>query len=129
MVLDIGRERAVRHTGPVGRAAAVLLLIAALATSGVAASGESASRPALKLMSGTPLRVAGSHFLAGERVHVAAISARKASKRVVANANGRFVATLAVAYDRCNGLIVVATGSRGSRAMLKRPELLCPPRL
>ena len=119
----------VRHTGPVGRAAAVLLVLAALVTSGAAATGDRTSRPTLKLTSGTPLRVAGSHFLPGERVRVAAITSRKASKQVVANADGNFVVTLGIAYDRCNGLIVTAIGSRGSRARLKRPELMCPPRL
>lgn len=98
-------------------------------TSGAAANGDRASNAALKLTSGTPLRVAGSSFLAGERVRVSAISGRKASKQVVANANGRFVATFGIGYDRCNGLIVIASGSGGSRARLKRPELMCPPRL
>ena len=83
----------------------------------------------LTLTSGAPLRVAGSSFLAGERVRVSAIRTRKASKVVTANSSGRFTVTLNMGYDRCNGLLVTATGSLGSRVTLKRPELMCPPRL
>jgi hypothetical protein len=113
----------------VGRAAAVLLLLAAVATSGAAATGERTSRPTLTLTSAAPLRVAGWSFLAGERVRVSALSTRKASKVAVANNSGRFTVTLNIGYDRCNGLLVTAVGSRGSRTTLKRPELMCPPRL
>jgi hypothetical protein len=112
-------------TGLVIAAAALSLAVFGSAASG----GESGGKPALKLVRGAPLTLRGTRFVSGERVRVSASSGRTSTRRVNANGSGLFVVRFPFGYDRCNGLLVTAVGSDGSRATLKRPELLCPPRL
>jgi hypothetical protein len=108
----------------------VIAITLSLAFFGSAASGgESGRSPALKLVRGAPLTLRGTQFVSGERVRVSADSGWKATRRVTANDAGVFVVRFPLAYDRCNGLLVTAIGSHGSRTRLKRPELQCPPRL
>lgn len=115
------------------RYAVAITVAAALTLAGSAASGAGdASRKAtLRLASGTPLTVRGLYFAPRERVRLSVSGGQQARRRVTANAVGSFVAQFAFDYDRCNRLVVLAVGSEGSRAGLKRPELklLCPPRL
>ena len=112
----------------------VFLIIAialslALFGSAAAGGGESGGKPTLKLVRGAPLTLRGAKFVSGERVRVSASSERTSTRRVSASGSGLFVVRFPFGYDRCNGLLVTAVGSEGSRATLKRPELLCPPRL
>lgn len=116
------------------RRTGVVWLAVALALLGLAAGGrersEARGAATLKLARGAPLTLRGERFVPGEHVRVTVKSERTAAKRVTASSSGVFVVRFrGVAYDRCHGLVAVAVGSRGSRATLKRPELLCPPRL
>ncbi len=61
-----------------------------------------------------------------------AVSDRNATRirKVTASGRGSFTVTFAAgAYDRCAALVARATGARGSRALLKLPQPLCPPPL
>lgn len=115
------------------RTALVIALALSLALFGSAASGGggvSSGKATLKLVRGAPLTLQGAQFVPGERVRVSAVSEQRQTKRVIANRRGVFVVGFPqVTYDRCNGLIALAVGSRGSRASLKRPQPLCPPPL
>jgi hypothetical protein len=54
--------------------------------------------------------------------------AQRSVKRLRATSTGTFTANfVAVELDRCSGMLVVATGSRGSQARLKMPQPACPP--
>jgi hypothetical protein len=89
-----------------------------------------AGKPALRLASASPLKVRGLRFQPAERVRVRVLGEHKATKRVTANVRGSFVVGFQdISFDRCNAPSVVAVGSQGSRAALKQPEPLCPPRL
>jgi hypothetical protein len=95
---------------------------------GTAADQASNGKAALRVASAAPLKIRGLHFRASERVVVKVIAPKGASARVRADRTGRFgVSFPTVTYDRCSGLLVVATGARGSRATLKRPQPACPP--
>jgi hypothetical protein len=118
------------HTGPAMRIALVVIVALSLGLLGSAAGeGESRSKATLKLSRGMPLTLRGTHFLPNERVRVTVSSEMKRTKRVVANAAGAFVVSFQTAYDRCDGLLALAVGTGGSRAMLKMPQLGCPPSL
>lgn len=113
----------------------VAIVVAALAvallgsTAGTGTSSPS-GRATLKLVRGAPLELRGVHFIPGERVRVRVVAEGSKTRRVTANGSGGFVVQFpTVTYDRCSGLLALAIGSRGSRAGLKRPPLLCPPRL
>jgi hypothetical protein len=113
------------------RYAVVIALAAGLALLGSSANGagDATGKATLKLIRGAPVTVRGTHFEAGERVRLVASSEGQRTRRVTASTAGAFVAQFPFAFDRCNGLIIQAIGSDGSRATLKQPELLCPPRL
>jgi hypothetical protein len=115
------------------RTAFVIAFTLSVALFGTAASGAnetSSGKATLKLESGTPLTLRGSHFIPAERVVVSVRGDQLRSKRVSANSRGAFVVSFSrVTYDRCQGLRAWAVGSRGSRAGLKTPPLLCPPSL
>ena len=86
------------------------------------------SKPALRLLDSSPLAVKGSSFRAGERVQV--VTSTGALVRVRAGSRGGFVARFpTVLVDPCNGVVVNALGSRGSRASFKLPARQCPPAL
>jgi hypothetical protein len=67
---------------------------------------------ALKVVRAQPLTVAGRGFRAAERVK---LTANGRSKSVLASARGGFTVTFPEA-NTCNGVVVVARGSKGSRA-------------
>jgi len=95
------------------------VLVAALAPTATAAT----ARPALRVLTHSPLLVAGSHFRPAERVTVVA-----GGRRIVVRttAAGLFRASFGqIAYDRCS-MGIAAFGARGDRAVLPaKPE--CPP--
>ncbi|MFN2466840.1 MAG: hypothetical protein ABR521_01730 [Gaiellaceae bacterium] len=104
---------------------ATALSAAALSGGGEAASGQ----PALRLAKRVPLTIAGVRFQAGERVTVAVTGTLEVRARRTASAEGSFTIRFAnVAAGRCDALIVRATGSRGSRAVLRPMAPQCLPR-
>jgi hypothetical protein len=104
----------------------VLLAGMALGCSPGSAVGgsESGSTASLQVVKRAPLTLKGRAFKPGETVRVATGAQRKS---VRANRSGTFVVTLG-GPDRCNTTRVLATGSGGSRAILKvLPSPACPP--
>jgi hypothetical protein len=104
--------------------ALVVLAITAVVLPAVAAPARSAL-PRLRLTSMSPVRVAGTRFVHGERVRVR----YGTSLRVVrASPAGSFVAQFTVSADPCNGpVLITAVGTRGDTAAIKLPERACPP--
>ena len=103
------------------------LLIAAGAGPAVASSAN----PSISLYATSPVTLAGVRFHASERVRVS-VSTRstRVVLRVTASESGRFRLRLpGVSLGPCDGFLVVAVGSSGSRAVLKVVERLCPPPL
>jgi hypothetical protein len=108
-------------TRVVGRLLAAAGLVIALAAS--AAAGRSLS-PRLRLVRPAPLTVSGQSFKPSERVRLVLSATQVSRKRTVrATSGGSFVASFSITLGRCNGFTVRATGSGGSKALLKRPPL------
>jgi multidrug efflux pump subunit AcrA (membrane-fusion protein) len=109
--------------------AAVVAAALALVLSGVGTGAGSSQHPSLRFAQTVPLRIAGSHFRVRERVRVTAtVSATRSTRRVRASAKGSFVAIFATGAGRCSEVRVIAVGSGGSRATLKRlPSPACLP--
>lgn len=108
---------------------AVIVALSLVLLGSAAGASESRSKATLKLSRGVPLTLRGAHFLPNERVRVTVSSELKRTKLVSASGSGGFVVSFQDAFDRCNGLLALAAGARGSRAMLKMPQLGCPPGL
>jgi hypothetical protein len=112
-------------------ARAALLALAVLWVAVGAFAAQAAARPApeLRLASSRPLTIQGLGFRPHERVQLAVEGTRSRRRPVVADAHGAFTATFAaVAVARCDRLTVVAIGTGGSRATLKRlPAPACMP--
>lgn len=81
--------------------------------------------PALRIVKLAPTTVRGSGFQAGERVRVTLSTARAQSVRAGrASPVGNFTVAfpLRIAIEPCHGtLVIVAQGSLGSRAIVRRP--------
>jgi subtilisin family serine protease len=105
----------------------LVLGVAAVAVASASLAGIRGARPVLRLTDGAPLTVRGTHFRAGESVRITAMSLGNAVGRTSAGPGGSFVMRLAIKYNRCSGLTVVARGSKGSRAAIKRPAMDCRP--
>jgi hypothetical protein len=84
------------------------------------ASELTAWRATLKIVGIEPVAVAGRGFKSGEWVRVSADGRRK---RVTAGARGGF-RVLFPRASACDGLVVVARGSQGSRATVTFENLL-----
>lgn len=82
------------------------------AESSPTAADTTAARATLKIVGVEPVTVTGRAFKSGERVRVSADGRRKT---VTAGARGGFKVIFPQA-SACNGLVVVARGSDGSRA-------------
>jgi uncharacterized protein Veg len=109
---------------------AFLLLVAVPALSALTLPAASATpagttgRAALEIVQTSPLTVAGRGFKAKERVRVTANGGRKS---VTAGRRGRFEVAFPTA-NTCNGVFVVAVGSKGSRASVtfaQFSDILC----
>jgi len=87
-------------------------------------------KPRLSLVSAQPLVVRGAHFAGRERVRLSFRAAAEPFVRVVrTTARGMLVAPApaGLVYSPCaSPLVVVATGARGDRAVLKVPQRECP---
>jgi hypothetical protein len=110
-------------------AAGVVAAAVALVLSGVGAGSGSSQRAALRLTRTVPLELTGTHFRSHERVRVTATVSGAASTRSVrASAKGSFVTDFSTGAARCSAVRVVAVGTAGSRATLKRlPTPACLP--
>jgi hypothetical protein len=75
-------------------------------------AGNTAARATLEIVLTSPLTVAGQGFKPKERIRVSANGRRKS---VTAGARGSFEVAFRAA-NVCNGVVVVAVGSKGSRA-------------
>lgn len=105
-------------------APAALVASLVLAPHGFAASSQPAR---LQLLPTEQLAVRGSHFRARERVTLLVVAGtRRATKTTVAGRAGTFTVTLAgFSSSTCAGFAITATGSKGSRAGVKRPPGQC----
>ena len=82
--------------------------------------------PALRLMHGQPLQLAGAHFAARERVTVTVHARQPYLRRVVSRADGSFSVSFGIVSPaRCAGLIAAAVGATGDRASLRIPRQAC----
>jgi hypothetical protein len=98
----------------------------------LAAAGGTSSKASLTVVSLHPLTVHGRQFVPRERVRVT-FTLGKAPGHVLVvrtSAAGTFAtsAPLALHYDRCTTTLVVsAVGTRGDKALLRRPPRGCAP--
>jgi len=107
----------------------VVSLVAAVAAVCIATPGTAASSPRLRVAGTQPLVVVGSAFRPGERVTLTAATPLGPMKVTTkAGRSGAFRATLRL-YDRpCGkGLLVVAKGVTGNRAVLRLVSTPCIP--
>ena len=106
--------------GSVAALAALCFAVACGSTEAAPSSddGGEGARPALRVVSLSPLVVRGTRFVAGERVKllVSAGTPRRRSAR--ADRSGRFTAAFALELDPCTSFVVQAFGTSGSRAMV-----------
>jgi hypothetical protein len=110
---------------------ALTLALGLLLPSAAPVAASTAKRTALlRLAAPHPVSLRGSRFLSGERVTVMASSqGRVRTKGVTAGATGTFVVRFTdMPFDRCQGFLAVARGARGSIAVYKLPDVMCPPR-
>ena len=113
------------------RPAVAAIVMAVLATAGLAAHVSARSRPALRFVTLSPVSVHGSGFGARERVRVRlrAHDTFTAIRHVRATRRGGFTVTFArVLIDRCSAFSVTAVGRSGRTATLARERPICPPR-
>ena len=110
---------------------ALTLALGLLLPSASRVEASTAKRTAvLRLATAHPVALRGSRFLSGERVTVVAASqARARSKTVTAGDTGTFLVRFTgLPFDRCDGFRATARGARGSIALFKLPDAMCPPR-
>ena len=112
------------------RGLALVALVLTLAPTGAAADQSATGKAKLQIVRGASLVVRGTQFVPGEHVRISVTAGRSAAKSVIASGQGAFVVRFRISFDRCSsGLNALAVGNRGSRARLRLPELMCPPRL
>lgn len=103
---------------------AVVAAAIALVLAGLGAGSTSTRQASLRLVKPAPLQVLGSRFQMRERVRIVATNARfRSTKHVRASRRGTFSVSFDLTVGRCSGVRVLAVGSAGSRAMLKRSPL------
>jgi hypothetical protein len=118
--------------------AAVLLVSATMGADTLVPGGQSAKKPAGTIGGGptgrarlvpvglAPLMVKGIGFKPRETVILRSPDSLAKTKRTVtANAAGSFVARMGTSADRCNGMTVVATGNKGSKASFNFSQVVC----
>ena len=103
----------------------VLLACVALAAGSTSAASPTA-RPRLQALDLQPLVVRGTAFRPYERVKLILSADVATGKTLKASGTGRFVTRFrAVSVGRCEGFVLQALGSRGSRAKLERLTPAC----
>lgn len=113
------------------RVAAVLIVTTlALGVAGLANGSHSRPERGAKLTVVTmePLTLRGTRFLAAEKVRLTVVTGGdRFVRRTTAGLGGSFTQRLpAASVDRCDRLLAVAIGSRGSRASIKPFQPACP---
>ena len=117
------RPRAtIRH---VSRALVAVVLVSTLAAGTALASR---ARPSLDVVTIHPVKVHGTGFRPAERTRVVLVVSDhphvRHIRRVTAGREGSFVASFAgLSVGRCDAFVVVAKGTRGSSAVVKRGEV------
>jgi hypothetical protein len=111
-------------------AAALVVLALALGLAGFADGSRPRSDRGAKLAVVTiePLTLRGTRFLAAEKVRLTVVAGGdRFVRRPTAGPAGSFTQRVPAAnVDRCDRLLAVAVGSRGSRASIKPFQLACP---
>jgi hypothetical protein len=104
------------------RSIAVVVLVACVAlATGATTAASPATRPKLQALDLQPLVVRGTAFRPYERVKLILSADVAAGKTLKASRTGRFTTRFrAVGIGRCEGFVLQALGSRGSRATLER---------
>lgn len=111
-------------------AAALVVLALVLGVAGLA--DGSSLRPErhakLDLVTMKPLTLRGTRFVAAEKVRLTVVvGGNRIVRRTIADRSGSFSQRfLPVTADRCDRLLAVAVGSRGSRASIKPFQPACP---
>jgi hypothetical protein len=108
---------------------AILAVLAiAVPAAAATASSQTAPKPKLRVLDGTPVRVAGVGFHARERVKLTFTADGVWHKALRATRTGRFTAVFPDAtLDRCMGYFVLARGASGALATLKVMPMGCAP--
>jgi hypothetical protein len=110
--------------------AALVVLALALGVAGVADGSRSRPDRGAKLAVVTmePLTLRGTRFLAAEKIRLTVVAGgSRFVRRPTAGRGGSFTQSLpAASLDRCDRLLAVAVGSRGSRAAIKPFQPACP---
>jgi hypothetical protein len=122
-----------------GIAVAAVLVVSATMAAGLIDAGSNgkdenlAAPPSGKArilpLSMNPLRIKGTGFVPRETVRVTEVSgSAKVTRTVKAGPRGGFVVTLPprATVDRCNGLLVVAKGDKGSKTSFQLSSFMCP---
>jgi hypothetical protein len=111
-------------------AALIGALVLALPAAAQVEAATAKRTAVLRLVAAHPVSLRGTRFLPRESVTVAAHSqGRTRARTVVAAAAGTFVVSFPrLPFDRCEGFLAVARGARGSFAVYKLPDVMCPPR-
>lgn len=106
---------------------AALLAALAAASTALGSSEVAPRKAALAIVEPSPMTIAGHGFRRGERVAVRVVGDGAIHRKVViANRFGRFTARWTGAVvSECSPYVVTATGTRGSRAVLRR--IVIPP--
>jgi hypothetical protein len=110
--------------------ALVLLAGVACGSAGADPSGEDRNprpRAVLTIVSVDPLTLRGKRFVPGERIKFIMGSPIPRMKAARADALGRVTVSFKITPGRCDGVVVQAFGSRGSRAMADAPVPGCAP--
>jgi hypothetical protein len=111
-------------------AAALLALVLLLGVAGLADGSPSqpGRRAKLTIVKMQPLTLRGTGFLAAEKVRLTVVAGGDRFVRsTTVNSSGSFTQGFPSAtVDRCNRLVAVAIGSRGSRAAIRPFQLACP---
>jgi hypothetical protein len=111
-------------------AAALIVLALAVGVAGLAEGSRSRTDRGAKLtvVAMKPLTLRGTRFLAAEKVRLTVVAeGDRFVRRTTATSGGSFTQRFStVTGDRCNRLLAVAIGSRGSRATIKPFQPACP---
>jgi hypothetical protein len=104
--------------------AAVVSVVAVLATP----APDARLRAQLAVVDATPLTIKGTGFQPGERVKLVLFGPAALSRIVRAGVRGGFTAPFRIDIGRCDPLLVRATGTLRSRAVLDLTQTACAPR-
>jgi hypothetical protein len=107
------------------RCVLILVIVTALAATSSATSAT-AIGPTLRVADTSPVLLHGSGFKRHEVVRLVFRAQTTSSRRVVANAAGRFTVRLPFAVQPCVTYSLIATGILGSKTSLKLPPAMCP---